>query len=75
MEPLQWGTPGNRNVRGDSVETMHPHIQEFAHYFYEVIFQEMAKGEPKVLKQRFGSLVRGCDALYRARVGQAKAEK
>ena len=57
------------------METMHPHIQEFAHYFYEVIFQEMAKGEPKVLKQRFGSLVRGCDALYRARVGQAKAEK
>jgi hypothetical protein len=69
------GTPGNRNVRGDSVETMHPHIQEYAHYYYEVIFAEMAKGEPNVLKQRFGSLVRGCEALYCARVGQAKAEK
>jgi len=57
-------TQGNRTARGESLEAVRPHIQEYAHYYYQVIFQEMAKGEPKLLKQRFGSLVRGCEAVY-----------
>ena len=60
-------THGNRTARGESLEAVRPCIQEYAHYYYQVIFQEMAKGEPKLLKQRFGSLVRGCEAVYRER--------
>ena len=56
---------GNRAARGKSLEAVRPHIQEYAHYYYQVIFQEMAKGEPRLLRQRFRSLVRGCEAVYR----------
>ena len=59
------GAQGDRTAHGDSLETVRPRIQEYAHYYYQVIFQEMAKGEPKLLKQRFRSLVRGCEAVYR----------
>jgi hypothetical protein len=65
-------TRGNRTARGDSLEVVRPRIQEYAHYYYQDIFQEMAKGEPKLLKQRFGSLVRGCEEVYRERL---KAER
>jgi CRISPR type I-D-associated protein Csc3/Cas10d len=58
-------TQGHRTARGESLEAVRPRIQEYAHYYYQVIFQEMAKGEPKLLKQRFRSLVRGCEAVYR----------
>jgi len=37
-----------------------------------LIFQEMAKGDLKLLQHRFRSLVRGCEAVYRERL---KAEK
>jgi hypothetical protein len=57
-------TQGHRTARGESLEAVRPRIQEYAHYYSQVIFQEMAKGEPKLLKQRFGSLVRGCEAVY-----------
>ncbi len=56
---------GDRTARGESLEVVRPRIQEYAHYYSQVIFQEMAKGEPKLLKQRFRSLVRGCEAVYR----------
>jgi CRISPR type I-D-associated protein Csc3/Cas10d len=59
---------GHRTARGESLEEARPHIQEYAHYYYQAIFQEMAKGEPKLLKQRFRSLVRGCEAVYREHV-------
>lgn len=58
-------TQGNRTAHGESLETVRPRIQEYAHYYFQVIFREMAKGEPKLLKQRFRSLVRGCEAVYR----------
>lgn len=64
-------TQGKRAARGESLEVVRPHIQEYAHYYYQVIFQEMAKGEPKLLKQRFRSLVRGCEAVYREHVHKA----
>lgn len=56
---------GSRTARGESLEMVRPRIQEYAHYYYQVIFQEMAKGDPKLLKQRFRSLVRGCETVYR----------
>lgn len=55
----------DRTARGESLEAVRLRIQEYAHYYYQVIFQEMAKGEPKLLKQRFRRLVRGCEAVYR----------
>jgi CRISPR type I-D-associated protein Csc3/Cas10d len=61
-------TQGHRTARGENLEAVRPRIQEYAYYYYQVIFQEMAKGEPKLLKQRFRSLVRGCEAVYREHV-------
>jgi hypothetical protein len=61
-------TQGHRTARGESLEAVRPRIREYAHYYSQVIFQEMAKGEPKLLKQRFGSLVRGCEAVYQKHV-------
>ena len=61
----EWGARQDRTARGESLEAVRPRIQEYAHYYYQVIFQEMAQGEPKLLKQRFRSLVRGCEAVYR----------
>lgn len=63
---------GERNARGESLEEVLPCIKEFARYYCEVIFQEMAKGDLKLLQHRFRSLVRGCEAVYRERL---KAEK
>jgi hypothetical protein len=59
---------GNRTARGESLEVVRPWIKEYARYYYEVIFQEMAKGECSLLRQRFPSLVRGCEAVYRERL-------
>jgi hypothetical protein len=59
---------GKRNARGDSLEAILPGIKEFSRYYYQVIFLEMAKGERKQLQQRFRSLVRGCEAVYRERL-------
>jgi len=42
------------------------------HFLKGLIFQEMAKGDLKLLQHRFRSLVRGCEAVYRERL---KAEK
>jgi CRISPR type I-D-associated protein Csc3/Cas10d len=63
---------GERTARGESLEAIRPHIQEFARYYYQIIFQEMAKGDLKLLQHRFRTLVRGCEAVYRERV---KAQK
>lgn len=57
-------TQGKRTARGQTLEAVRPRIQEYAHYYYEAVFQEMAKGERKLLRQRFRSLVRGCEAVY-----------
>ncbi len=62
---------GNRAARGESLEAMRPAIKEYARYYYQVIFQEMARGEQKLLQQRFRSLVRGCEAVYRERLKAA----
>ena len=63
---------GERTARGKSLEAILPCIKEFARYYYQVIFQEMAKGDLKLLQHRFRSLVRGCEVVYRERL---KAEK
>ncbi len=63
---------GNRTARGESLEAIRPCIQEYARYYDQVIFQEMAKGDLKLLQHRFRSLVRGCEAVYRERL---KAER
>ena len=65
-------THGNRTARGESLEEILPCIKEYARYYYQVIFLEMAKGERKLLQHRFRSLVRGCEAVYQERL---KAEK
>jgi hypothetical protein len=59
---------GERTVGGKSLEAILPCIKEFARYYYQVIFQEMAKGDLKLLQHRFRSLVRGCEAVYRERL-------
>jgi len=59
---------GNRNAHGESLEAILPGIKEYARYYYQVIFLEMAKGERKQLQHRFPSLVRGCEAIYRERL-------
>jgi CRISPR type I-D-associated protein Csc3/Cas10d len=68
VQEQEQSAQGHRTARGESLEAVRPRIQAYAHYYYRVIFQEMAKGEPKLLKQRFRSLVRGCEAVYRERV-------
>jgi hypothetical protein len=59
---------GNRHARGESLEAVLPCINEYARYFYRVIFLEMAGGEHQQLQHRFRSLVRGCEAVYRERM-------
>jgi hypothetical protein len=59
---------GDRHARGESLEAIVPGIKEYAHCYYQVIFQDMAKGERKLLHHRFRSLVRGCEAVYRERL-------
>jgi CRISPR type I-D-associated protein Csc3/Cas10d len=56
---------GNRTAHGESLEAIRPRIKEYARYYEQVIFQDMAKGERKLLQHRFRSLVRGCEAVYR----------
>src|SRR5258707_8729058 len=34
------GAQGDHTARGESLETVRPRIQEYAHYYYQVIFQE-----------------------------------
>ena len=63
---------GQSHARGESLEAIRPCIKEYARYYYQVIFREMAKGERKLLQHRFRSLVRGCEAVYRERL---KAER
>jgi hypothetical protein len=59
---------GKRNARGDNLEAILPRIKEYARYYYQIIFQEMAKGERQQLQHRFRSLVHGCEAVYRERM-------
>jgi hypothetical protein len=61
----------NQTARGESLEAVRPLINEYACYYYRVIFQEMARGEPKLLQHRFGPLVHGCEAVYRERMQQS----
>jgi CRISPR type I-D-associated protein Csc3/Cas10d len=63
---------GNRVAHGESLEAIRPAIKEFARYYHQTIFQEMAKGDLKLFQHRFRSLVHGCEAVYRERL---KAEK
>jgi hypothetical protein len=74
MEEL-WGqersAQGNRTARGENLEAVRPYIKEYARYYYQVIFQQMAQGESKLLRHRFGPLVRGCEAVYRERIEKA----
>jgi CRISPR type I-D-associated protein Csc3/Cas10d len=59
---------GQRHARGENLEAILPIIKEYARYYYQVIFQEMAKGERKQLQHHFRSLVHGCEAVYRERL-------
>jgi len=63
---------GERTARGESLEAIRPCIREFARYYYQIIFQEMAKGDLQQMQHRFRSLVHGCEAVYRERL---KAER
>jgi hypothetical protein len=64
------GAPQARGLhaRGESLEAILPDIKEYGHYYYQVIFLEMAKGERKQLQHQFRSLIRGCEAVYRERL-------
>jgi CRISPR type I-D-associated protein Csc3/Cas10d len=66
---------GNRHARGESLEAILPGIKEYARYYYQVIFQEMAKGERQQLQHHFRSLVRGCEAVYRERLKSEREHK
>lgn len=59
---------GTLRARGENLEAVLPAIKEYARYFYQVIFLEMAKGELPQLQHRFRSLVHGCEAVYRERL-------
>lgn len=63
-----------RTTHGESLEAVLPGIKEYARYYYQVIFQEMAKGEYQQLQHRFRSLARGCEAVYRERLKAAEKE-
>lgn len=67
--------PGNRRAHGESLEAVRPRIKEYACYFYQVIFLEMAKGERKLLQHRFRSLMRGCEAVYREQAHKAEEHR
>lgn len=54
-------------AHGENPETVWPAIQEYARYYVQIIFKEMARGDSKLLKQRFASLARACEALYHER--------
>jgi CRISPR type I-D-associated protein Csc3/Cas10d len=64
-------THGERIARGESLEAIRPAIKEFARYYYQVIFQEMAGGDLKLLQHRFRSLMHGCEAVYREHMHKA----
>jgi CRISPR type I-D-associated protein Csc3/Cas10d len=66
---------GSCTARGESLEDILPAILDYARYYYQVIFQEMAQGERKLLQHRFRSLVRGCEAVYRERLHEASEDK
>jgi CRISPR type I-D-associated protein Csc3/Cas10d len=66
---------GSRTARGESLEDVLPSILDYARYYYQVIFQEMAQGERKLLQHRFRSLVRGCEAVYRERLHETSEHK
>jgi hypothetical protein len=59
---------GERAARGESLEAMRPYIEEYARYYYQIIFQEMARSDLQQLQRRFRGLVRGCEAVYRERL-------
>src|SRR5436305_4881298 len=66
---------GKRHARGESLEAILPGIKEYARYYYQVIFLEMAKGERQQLQHHFRSLVRGCEAVYRERLKLEREHK
>jgi hypothetical protein len=66
---------GKHTARGKSLEAILPLIKEFARYYYQVIFQEMAKGDLKLLQHRFRSLVHGCEVVYRERLKTEKGRE
>jgi hypothetical protein len=74
MEEL-WLQDHHRRMGGSAREpdlaAVRPAIQEYARYYYQVIFLEMAKGERALLRHRFRSLVHGCEAVHREHLRQA----
>ena len=62
-------------AHGESLEDVLPSILDYARYYYQVIFQEMAQGERKQLQHRFRSLVRGCEAVCRERLHETSEYK
>jgi CRISPR type I-D-associated protein Csc3/Cas10d len=65
---------GTHYAIGESLEAVLPSIKEYARYYYQVLFQEMAQGERQQLQHRFRSLTRGCEAVYRERLQQKMGE-
>jgi CRISPR type I-D-associated protein Csc3/Cas10d len=66
---------GERIARGESLEAIRPAIEEFARYYYLVIFQELAKGDLTLLQHRFRSLMHGCEAVYREHMHKAGEQR
>lgn len=61
---LQEHRQGNRHARGQSLEEVRPAIEDYAHYYYQEIFENMAQGDRKLLQHRFRSLLHGCRVVY-----------
>jgi len=66
---------GKRTARGESLEVVLPNIKDYARYYYQVIFLEMAKGKRQQLQHHFPSLVRGCEAVYRERLKREREHR
>ncbi|GHO45904.1 hypothetical protein [Ktedonospora formicarum] len=59
---------GTSHARGENMEAVKPAIQDYARYYYQEIFQNMAQGDYKLLQHRFRSLLHGCEAVYQERL-------
>lgn len=65
---------GHLRARGTPAEAERA-TEEYARFYYESIFLKMAQGERALLQSRFRSLVRGCEAVYRAKLREERDRK
>ncbi len=58
---------GHDTARGESLPAILPSLKEYARYYYQAVFLDMAQGDRQRLQHRFRSIVRGCEAVYHER--------